>query len=474
MKRSKIPTPEIPTTVKNPHLVEKRREQIVRAAIKVFAKKGFHKATMKDLAEEAGISYGNLYYYVGTKEDIFFLIYEFIAKLTNASLIKSTEDVRDPLEKLYRMIHTEFNLMYQWADAILLLYQEAHVMKPPFLRKMLEAESDRIRRFESALQEGIKSGQLGDFNTSIASNLLKAMLEAWVAKRWNLRGRVTSVEMEESLLDLVFHGLLREKSSVSRGRHKLNVLDGKSALISHGGTFLGNALSTFLFSKGAKVAVYEGVPRQDIKPSISDRESLEQVKVYSAKDCGQMTTNLLKRIISELGRIDIFIQDLGADYVDIAPIHRDRALASQELDANLRLAQLTTSNLEEQLDSWHDGRIVFLAPSAWDCYTDPLHYQMLKAGTVSLTQTLAKRLSPLNINVNCVVPGFISGSKPLYLEKEESHELLDHIPMGCLGEIADVMEAAYFFISDVSKYITGQVLEVAGGKSLSWPMEAFT
>ena len=66
------PPMDIPTTVKNKDLVEKRRRQIVLAAIKLFSKKGFHKTTLKELAEEAGLSHGNVYDYVGSKEDIFF------------------------------------------------------------------------------------------------------------------------------------------------------------------------------------------------------------------------------------------------------------------------------------------------------------------------------------------------------------------------------------------------------------------
>jgi AcrR family transcriptional regulator len=67
---------EIPTTVKNRHLVEKRRVQIVHAAIKLFARNGFHKTTLRELSEEAHISYGNIYDYIGCKDDIFYLIHE--------------------------------------------------------------------------------------------------------------------------------------------------------------------------------------------------------------------------------------------------------------------------------------------------------------------------------------------------------------------------------------------------------------
>ena len=108
----------IPTTIKNKELVEKRREQIVLAAIKLFAKKGFHKATLRELSEEAGISHGNIYDYVGTKEDIFFLLHEFMDKLATDALRQSIKNIDNPFEKLGRMVRSEFNLMYKWADAI--------------------------------------------------------------------------------------------------------------------------------------------------------------------------------------------------------------------------------------------------------------------------------------------------------------------------------------------------------------------
>ena len=67
------------------------------------------------------------------------------------------------------------------------------------------------------------------------------------------------------------------------------------------------------------------------------------------------------------------------------------------------------------------------------------------------------------INVNCIVPGYIGGVKYSGKESGKISEVIDYIPMGCLGEVADIVETAYFLISDSSKYLTGQVLEVAGG-----------
>ena len=68
----------IPTQVKNPDLVERRRRQIADAAVQLFMKKGFHKSTTRQIAQAAGISIGSLYEYFTCKEDILYLVCDFI------------------------------------------------------------------------------------------------------------------------------------------------------------------------------------------------------------------------------------------------------------------------------------------------------------------------------------------------------------------------------------------------------------
>lgn len=143
----------VPTTVKDRKLVKKRREQIVRAAIKLFAQNGFHKTSMRELAEEAKISYGNIYDYVGNKQDIFFLVHEFINKVATEKIQQAIKDIDDPLEKLRRMIQAEFDVMYEWSDAILLIYQETHVLNKPLLKALLKRERERVSILERTLVE---------------------------------------------------------------------------------------------------------------------------------------------------------------------------------------------------------------------------------------------------------------------------------------------------------------------------------
>ena len=90
---------DIPTTVKSKALVEKRRNEIIFAAIELFAKtkKGVSRLTLRELAKEAGISHGNIYDYVGTKEDILSLIHDFISGFFKEQIDRSTSGVNEPL-----------------------------------------------------------------------------------------------------------------------------------------------------------------------------------------------------------------------------------------------------------------------------------------------------------------------------------------------------------------------------------------
>lgn len=455
--------PIIPTTIKSKELVEKRREQIVLAAINLFAKKGFHKSTLRELSEVAGISHGNIYDYVGTKEDIFFLLHEFVDKLATDALHRSMENIDDPVEKLRRMVRSEFNLMYQWSDAILLIYQECHILNKPLLKRLLERESAHVRLYEIVLQECIKKRLLLNCNTKAVANLIKVMVDAWVLKRWDLREHVTQSEMERSILDLIFNGLINVKSSKSRDLENKDSLQGKTALFINSGTILGQAISSFLLSKGAKLAVYvDGVKGNKDFPALMKKRS-EKEHFYSSKEDGSITQDLLRQIVDDFGPIDIVIQDLGIANMETTTSERNIPSAGKRLETNFSLAQNISKTLETEINRNGCGRILYLAPWAWDKYSDPLRYETVKSGAIALTQTVAKIMAPLRVTVNCIIPGFIRTTRPSMIEKDRGTELMDEIPLGHLGEISDVLDAVSFLITDSSKYLTGQVLEVAGG-----------
>ena len=454
---------KIPTKIKNKELVAKRREQIVLAGIKLFSRKGFHETNLRELAEEAGLSHGNIYDYVSTKQDIFFLIHEFINNLAIEKINRSTKNIDDPFDRLRRMVRAEFDLMYEWSDAILLFYQETHILNKPLLKDLLKRERERVYRFEETIDECIKKGQLRNFNSRVAANLIKSMAETWVVKRWDLRGYADRMEMEKAIIDIISNGLVKRKTSALSGA-EVEELQGKSVLIMNTGTLLGKAISFSLLSRDVRMAIQlTDEFTEEREYPIPQPEKLNETKIYSSHDYGPMTSELFKRIINDFGPIDIIIHDLGMDSRHLNPEKEKGSNASLSIKDNLDCAQRLATHIQKEMRKKSSGRIVYLAPWAWDKDLDPIGFQVAKAAIMELTKIMSRSLADVSTTVNCIVPGYIGGVRPLKAETEGSSEAISNIPMGFIGEISDVLEAANFLISDKSKYVTGQVLRVTGG-----------
>ena len=452
---------DIPTTVKNQRLVEKRRRQIVRAAIKLFSRKGFHKTTLKELAEEAGLSHGNIYDYVGSKEDIFFLIHDFLASQAMDILNRSLEDVQDPIEKLRRMVRGEFNLMDQWADALLLIYQETHILKGDFLRRLLEKERAHVEKFEIVLAEAIAAGRVRDCNVRLVANLIKSMIDTWTIKRWDLRTHVSQRETEGVILELTFSGILGEPGKEPAATESADTLDGKTALVANGGTVLGQGICAALLSRGAHVVAHLYDPISTVPFPVSTGDEARLTVIHADAQNGQDRL-ALDAIERQHGPIDIYVHDLGIGTTRV-PEDTDTAETRRRLEWNLSCAQELSDDIKPRMAARATGRIVYLAPWGWDKFAAPIRYETVRAGTVALARAISGELAAVGVNVNCIVPGYIRAVRPLEIEKTLRHELTGTIPSGRLGEIYDVTDAMLFLIGDGSKYLTGQTLHITGG-----------
>lgn len=452
------------TKVRNKELVAKRREQIVLAAIKLFSQKGFHQTSLRELAEESGISHGNIYEYVGSKQDIFFLIHQFIDNIAVEESNRITKNVDDPLEKLRRIVKTEFKIMYDWSDAVLLLYQETHVLDSPRLKALLERERARVHLIEAVLKEGMDKGRLRHFNTRVAANLIKSMAETWVVKRWDLRGHIDRAEMEKAILDVAFNGLLSGRTSAKGTHWEDEELRGKSVLILGGESLLAKAIAFSLLTRGVRLAIQtsNGLGENRAYP-IPEPERWQEAKIYSAKRYRRLTAEFFKEIASDFGHIDIIIHDLGIETTVPAVVKRKKTTSVNGLQGKFCCAQELVGVIKEEMRKGRSERLLYLAPWAWDKYLDPIRYQTIKAGAAVLTEAMAREMSDISVNVNCIIPGFIRGVRPSSMEKKMSSRATREIPMGYLGEISDVLDAVWFLISDRSKYVTGQVLRVSGG-----------
>jgi AcrR family transcriptional regulator len=201
-------TRKISTRIKNSKLVEERHEQIFQAASKLIQKKGYHMTTLRDLSKETGISLGNLYDYIATKEDVLYMVHEKAAQMVLGVTSQGMGDIRNPVEKLREMIEKELEAIDRYQDLVMTIYQESHSLSKPSLRTMLRSEEAHTGKFREVIEEGIKLGVFKEANPVMLANVIKTMIDCWVLRRWNLRGKVSLEEMKQGILQMVQAGIM--------------------------------------------------------------------------------------------------------------------------------------------------------------------------------------------------------------------------------------------------------------------------
>lgn len=180
---------EIPTQIKNPELVKRRRRQIVDAAVQLFIEKGFHKTTTRQIAKAAGFSIGSLYEYVASKEDVLYLVCDAIHAEVERGVFQALERATQGREALAEVIREYFLVCHRMSDHILLIYQETQSLPPQWRKKVLENEIRITGIFVKVLVRLIESGnfrKLNDRSIELVAHNISVLGHMWTFRRWFL------------------------------------------------------------------------------------------------------------------------------------------------------------------------------------------------------------------------------------------------------------------------------------------------
>ena len=200
----------IPSLVKDPKLIEKRREQIVEAAVDLFIHKGFHKTTTREIARASGFSIGTLYEYIESKEDVLYLVCDAIHAEMERRLREAINFQGTGQKILKLAMKSLFRVMDQMSDRVLLIYQESKSLPKETLRYVLGREEAIAEIFEEILRKGIADGSIAvdEKHVKLMADNIMVLGEMWVFRRWALRKHYTLEEYTEKQIAL----LLREIS----------------------------------------------------------------------------------------------------------------------------------------------------------------------------------------------------------------------------------------------------------------------
>lgn len=202
---------EVKSSVKDEKLIEMRREQMVRGAVKLFKEKGFHRTTTREIAKEAGFSIGTLYEYIRTKEDVLFLVCDSIYDEVLHSL-SAIEIEGGTIAGLKSAIHQYFILIDDMSDEFVVMYQESKSLPKDALKYVLKKEMEMVALFEKSLQSCADSGELRikQEDIQVAAHHVVVQGQMWAFRRWALQANYTIEKYIEVQTDQLLRGLVGE------------------------------------------------------------------------------------------------------------------------------------------------------------------------------------------------------------------------------------------------------------------------
>lgn len=199
---------EVKSSVKDESLIEKRRDQMIRGAVKLFREKGFHRTTTREIAKEAGFSIGTLYEYIRTKEDVLYLVCDRIYEEVNDRLSPLAEK-RGTVAGLKDAIRLYMETIDEMDDEFTVMYQETKSLPKTALSYVLEKELEMVGLFERMLAGCSESGEitLSDKEARLGAHHLIVQGQMWAFRRWTLRKQFTLGEFIDMQTDQLLYGV---------------------------------------------------------------------------------------------------------------------------------------------------------------------------------------------------------------------------------------------------------------------------
>jgi 3-oxoacyl-[acyl-carrier protein] reductase len=244
----------------------------------------------------------------------------------------------------------------------------------------------------------------------------------------------------------------------------MKLLENKVAIITGGTRGIGRAITLRFAQEGAHIA-FTGRRRDENMEKLEKELNELGVKAKGyASDAGSFEDSAatVAEILKDFGQVDVLINNAG--------VTKDNLLlrmSEQDWDAVIDINLKSVFNLTKQvvrpMMKARAGSIINIS-SVVGVFGNAGqgNYSASKAGIIGFTKSMAKEFGSRNIRCNAIAPGFIETEMTETLAEDTKESFLTNIPMKRLGQGEDVANAAVFLASDMSSYISGQVLSVCG------------
>ena len=248
----------------------------------------------------------------------------------------------------------------------------------------------------------------------------------------------------------------------------MKLLEGKTALITGAARGIGRAIALRFAQEGANIAFTDLVIDENGKATEAEIAALGvQCKGYAsnAADFNQ-TKEVVAEVVKDFGRIDILVNNAGITK-DGLMMRMTEAQWDAVIAVNLKSAFNFIHAVLPIMLRQRGGSIINMASvvgvhgNAGQC-----NYAASKAGLIALAKSIAQEVGSRGIRANAIAPGFIETAMTAALPDEVRKEWAMKIPLRRAGKVEDIADVATFLASDMSSYVTGQVIQVDGGMNM--------
>jgi 3-oxoacyl-[acyl-carrier protein] reductase len=246
------------------------------------------------------------------------------------------------------------------------------------------------------------------------------------------------------------------------------LLAGKNCIVTGGSKGIGRAIVELFARQGARVWYFSRSEADDPAAlAAAAAEGGGQVKWLSVDVADEVKVNeAVEAVIAEAGSIDALVNNAG--------ITRDGLVFRMSLDdwdavlrTNLTSAFLVSRAVARHMIKARSGSIVNMSSVVGIMGNGgQTNYSASKAGVIGFTKSLAREVGSRGVRVNAIAPGFIETAMTEKIPAEAKDKMKAGIPLARAGKPEDVAAAALFLCSDLSSYVTGEVLKVDGGMGM--------
>ena len=247
----------------------------------------------------------------------------------------------------------------------------------------------------------------------------------------------------------------------------MKLLEGKVALITGAARGIGKQIAIKFAKEGASIAFTDLNYDENMQATEKEIQALGvKAKGYASNAASfEDSEKLIENVVADFERIDVLVNNAG--------ITRDNLLMRmQEADwdlvmtVNLKSAFNLTKAIQRTMMKQRFGSIINMSSVVGvNGNAGQSNYSASKAGMIGFTKSIALELGSRNIRCNAIAPGFIETEMTHKLKEDVKEAWIQSIPLKRSGKPEDVADVATFLASDLSSYVTGQVISVCGGMS---------